>query len=346
MRSILMVFKNISVLEKTVESCSLQVLPFDTKVRVTLHSKCSITRVYTFPFLESERLHTEYAAADEADSFTCQAQVLNDAALNFLKNQEEVTMKAMPDKFVMKNFVSSDPRENRSAVHTELTMYPNEFEAFEVQNETSLTYCLKELRSMIAFADAFGLPLTGKFGTSRNPIFFHVNHADVFEGSLVMATMSNDDQSEPETSFNTSQAANSTFRATEELLDRSRRRSRNPNVSINYTAIPTRAEKTHVSMSDVRSNDGDVSMTSDLFNFKDPEPRTSTLDIAAEPPPRFSEGLINHDSVLNETAANAGETPPAKRARYFFQRCFEKTLDPSSIPGAQKVLAPDSDEEN
>ena len=37
--------------------------------------------------------------------------------------------------------------------------------------------------------------------------------------------------------------------------------------------------------------------------------------------------------------------PSAKRAKHIFKRCFEATFDPSSIPGTEKVLAPDSDED-
>jgi hypothetical protein len=38
-------------------------------------------------------------------------------------------------------------------------------------------------------------------------------------------------------------------------------------------------------------------------------------------------------------------TPPSKRAKFFFQRCFDATFNPNRISGAEKVLAPDSDED-
>lgn len=39
-------------------------------------------------------------------------------------------------------------------------------------------------------------------------------------------------------------------------------------------------------------------------------------------------------------------TPPAKRVRHIFRRCFESTFDPHSIPGFNVILAEDSDEES
>ena len=38
-------------------------------------------------------------------------------------------------------------------------------------------------------------------------------------------------------------------------------------------------------------------------------------------------------------------TPPSKRAKLYFQPCFDATFNPSRISGAERVLAPDSDEE-
>ena len=98
--------------------------------------------------------------------------MLNEAVVNFLKNQEEVTMIASPNKFVMKNYISSNPKENQTAVHTELTMHPNEFQSFEVSSDCSITYCLKELRAMIALADAFDLPLNASYCRANEPIYF------------------------------------------------------------------------------------------------------------------------------------------------------------------------------
>ena len=72
------------------------------------------------------------------------------------------------------------------------------------------------------------------------------------------------------------------------------------------------------------------------------EPRTSTLDLAQGSPPNFSEGL---NDILDETE-NLVNSPPSKRAKFFFQRCFEKTIDLRSVESQYKLLAPDSDEEN
>ena len=39
-------------------------------------------------------------------------------------------------------------------------------------------------------------------------------------------------------------------------------------------------------------------------------------------------------------------SPPTKKARIFWKKCYNKTLIPSRVPGADKILAPDSDEDS
>ena len=84
-------------------------------------------------------------------------------------------MKVSPAQFSMKNFVDEfldedSSHRNSKAVHTRLTMQPGEFEHYQIDGNNShsqdilnVTYCLKELRSIISFADAMDLPLTAGF---------------------------------------------------------------------------------------------------------------------------------------------------------------------------------------
>lgn len=298
MKSILMVFRSISVLDRTVESCIIHVQPNDEKVKIELNCRYSVQKVYIIPFIECETLKAEYDSTPGANTFTCQSKVMTEAALNFLKNQEEVTIIATPQSFVMKNFL--EPGEpSKGAVHTELTMHPNEFEAFCVQENTTVTFCLKELRSFLAFADAFAFPLTAAYGEDGSPIIFSLNNENMLEGSLVMATLATPPESLRQNAGETSmsQTSNSTFRDTEDLVN------------------PRRS-------------------------FTPQEPRVSTMEIDA-PLPHFSESF---DEPQLE-ATQVTDPPPSKKARYLFKRCFEATFNPSKIPGYDRVLAPDSDEE-
>ena len=61
-------------------------------------------------------------------------------------------------------FFSSDLTDDPSReIHTELTMQPDQFEEFVIGRENSVTFCLKELRAIIGFADTFALPMSAAF---------------------------------------------------------------------------------------------------------------------------------------------------------------------------------------
>ena len=68
------------------------------------------------------------------------------------------------DQFSMKNFIEDEESNGPyKMVHTQLTMQPAEFEDFAISKESNVTYCLKELRSVISFADSMSLPLKASF---------------------------------------------------------------------------------------------------------------------------------------------------------------------------------------
>ena len=71
-------------------------------------------------------------------------------------------------------------------------------------------------------------------------------------------------------------------------------------------------------------------------------PNLST--IPREIPPSLHPTLDN-TLDLNPPGDYLEGSPPSKRKNFLFRRCFDATFNPKSVPGTEKVLAPDSDEE-
>ena len=65
------------------------------------------------------------------NEFSCQAKVLNAAALNFLKNQEEITMITCQNRFVMKTFMEDT---EDISIRTQYTLPSEDFEAYQVES--------------------------------------------------------------------------------------------------------------------------------------------------------------------------------------------------------------------
>ena len=94
------------------------------------------------------------------------------------------------------------------------------------------------------------------------------------------------------------------------------------------------------------------------------DPRESTQAVAAAPSEQPSSlemitpiALPDQSHVAADESrhypsppGNGGDfrhrlTPPSKRAKYLFKRCFDATFNPAAVTGAQRVLAPDSDDD-
>merc|ERR1719320_2045293 len=73
-----------------------------------------------------------------------------------------------------------------------MTMTAGQFEDYTMPADTTVTYCLKELRAIINFADTVAEPISACFSTAGQPIVFSLRSSGCFEGALVMATMAHE----------------------------------------------------------------------------------------------------------------------------------------------------------
>jgi len=55
--------------------------------------------------------------------------------------------------------------EIRKTVRTELCLEPGEFDLYNIGVGTSITFCLREFRALLSFAEAVNLPVTANFDT-------------------------------------------------------------------------------------------------------------------------------------------------------------------------------------
>ncbi|XP_025089862.1 cell cycle checkpoint control protein RAD9A-like isoform X2 [Pomacea canaliculata] len=193
MKSILTVFKSLSSIEKSVEQCKISHNASEARLVFQLYCRHGIVKTHNLAYTECETLQAIYSKDACPNKLTAPAKLLCEVVVNFQNTQEEVTLCVQPDSISLKNYVDDEP-DPAKVVHTELSLMPEEFDRYQIGVNTDITFCLKELRAILAFGETTGLPLNIHFESAGRPITFCIDSDQTFEASFVLATLIETDQ--------------------------------------------------------------------------------------------------------------------------------------------------------
>ncbi|XP_071448711.1 cell cycle checkpoint control protein RAD9A [Hetaerina americana] len=188
MKSCLAVFKSPNSIDKHVETCMLRLDPDDNKLIFQFRCRYGIIKNHYLPIIECETLQAVYTKDLAPNVLIAEPKLLVDALHNFQHNQEELTFSVTLSKIILRNFTDIVP-EPQKAIRTELCLESGEFVQFKIRGDTSITFCLKEFRALLSFAESVMLPVAINFETSGRPVVFVITHPQTFEVNFVLATL-------------------------------------------------------------------------------------------------------------------------------------------------------------
>ncbi|XP_042210464.1 cell cycle checkpoint control protein RAD9A-like isoform X2 [Homarus americanus] len=366
-KACLNVFKSLVTLVRSVERSKLFLDGEEAKLGIQFICKYGIVKSYNLPFIECETLHAAYDKTSCTNYIKSQAQVLSKAVINFQSNQEEVTLCVSSNKIVIRTFVDDVPDPGK-AIHTELTLEAGEFDSYNIPDDCEVTFCLKELRAILAFAEPINLSVASYFTEPGNPIIFAVDNHPMFESTFVLATMA------PKS--NTQASRNKATDKHTSKPGNGQRSSASPScsqaASWMKTPMPSTSGLKQANSSTVRRSEQitNISNRFDESRARLSSPHNSST--RGNHNPQLGNGSARHLStqpVTHTNNVNASQleislpnldvvnkvteeedvipgTPPSKRAKFFFRRCFESTFDPTTVPGHDRILASDSDDDS
>ncbi|CAL4108006.1 unnamed protein product, partial [Meganyctiphanes norvegica] len=224
-----------------------------------------------------------------------------------------------------------------------------------------MQFYIKELRKNPSSSSSTILPKGFEF--REIPIVFVVSNAPIYEANFVLASLSKDgdsqtSKSQPQNSSaqqNTTAGANRTTNSTmrgNNLTNRSEQISNLSSGFINKREIFELIQEPSIS-----SVNGHLNNSTALKNAQRPGPDARTsLNSTSQLKGYMNRSIRPADISLpnvsmNKTVVTGSDdedadtvpgTPPSKKARYLFKRCFESTFNPDNIPGREHVLAADS----
>ncbi|KPP69088.1 hypothetical protein Z043_112180 [Scleropages formosus] len=196
-KSLLPLFRCVPTADRSEEMCQISTSPQDNRVVFKLACKHGIIKTYKLAFRECEVLQAVFPAHQCPNVLKAQASLLGDMVMHFPVSQEEVTLSVSPKRVMLRNYCE-DKMDQMKAMSTELSLQPEEFDCFQVAVSSDITFCLKELRGVLSFAESHGLPVSMHFGCPGKPVCFSMEDVSL-EVTVVLSTLTDPSQTtEPE----------------------------------------------------------------------------------------------------------------------------------------------------
>ncbi|XP_075698364.1 cell cycle checkpoint control protein RAD9A isoform X2 [Rhinoderma darwinii] len=192
--SVMNVFRSLPSLEKTVEKCLIKLNTANSCLVIQLFCKYGVTKTHNLSYQDCESLQAVYNPGSCPNVLQAQARLLSDAVVHFPLTLAEVTLIASPfGKVTLRNYVEEETDPGK-AMLTELSLGKEEFLVYQLRDESEITFCLREFRGLLAFAESSGLPISIHFDTAGCPVVFTVDDI-LLEAHFVLATLSDTDRS-------------------------------------------------------------------------------------------------------------------------------------------------------
>ncbi|XP_076627132.1 cell cycle checkpoint control protein Rad9 isoform X1 [Colletes latitarsis] len=400
MRSAMTVFKATNLIDKQVETCHIRLEPDASEILFILKYKNGVTKTHLLPILDCEMLQTAYDKDSASNQLSSQPRVLGGAMHNFHQNLIEITLEVSLQKLLLRNYVD-DSSGLSNTTRTQLALGKGEFDQYNIACDTSITFCMREFKAILGFAEFVGVPIGIHFTEAGKPVIFSLKTSS-FEANLILSTLSSDTESQTETTLNSKQDKPRKRRTEKKQVSRkpnnkSTSKIKNKSQNINKTLENANAKNIHPYLIE-QTNE----LNRDIFKEKvDEQPSVSNRGLKNDQnknednylpveqntrkesrnAPSCSYNITtslgktstsrkklvnsvfstvtkrkssndktdtqqrqdNDISVILEDEVPDSPPPPTKKARLIFQKCFQKTFDPRTLPGYDIILAEDSD---
>ncbi|XP_068111330.1 cell cycle checkpoint control protein RAD9A isoform X2 [Hyperolius riggenbachi] len=189
MKSVISVFRSLPSLEKTVEKCLISLNNSNSRLVIQLFCKYGVTKTHNLSYQECESLQAVYNPDTCPNVLRAPARLISDAVVHFPLTLTEVTLMASPcGKVTLRNYVEEEVDPSK-AMLTELSLNREEFSEYQLQKYSEITFCLREFRGLLSFAESSGLAISIHFDSAGCPAVFSVDDT-VLEAHFVLATLS------------------------------------------------------------------------------------------------------------------------------------------------------------
>ncbi|XP_054426777.1 cell cycle checkpoint control protein RAD9A [Pteronotus mesoamericanus] len=190
MKSFVSVFRSLTMLEKTVEKCCISMNSRSSRLVVQLHCKYGVRKTHNLSFQDCESLQAVFDPASCPHVLRAPAKVLGEAILPFPLALAEVTLGVSRGRrVILRSYQDEEADSTVKAMMTEMSIGEEDFQQLQAQEGVAITFCLKEFRGLLSFAESANLSLSIHFDTPGRPAIFAISDS-LLDGHFVLATLS------------------------------------------------------------------------------------------------------------------------------------------------------------
>nr|XP_045228158.1 cell cycle checkpoint control protein RAD9A isoform X5 [Macaca fascicularis] len=189
------------ILMKTVEKCCISLNGRSSRLVVQLHCKFGVRKTHNLSFQDCESLQAVFDPASCPHMLRAPARVLGEAVLPFPPALAEVTLGiGRGRRVILRSYheeeagssYSSPTDSTAKAMVSEMCLGEEDFQQLQAQEGVAITFCLKEFRGLLSFAESANLNLSIHFDAPGRPAIFTIKDS-LLDGHFVLATLSDTD---------------------------------------------------------------------------------------------------------------------------------------------------------
>ncbi|XP_036076175.1 cell cycle checkpoint control protein RAD9A isoform X5 [Rousettus aegyptiacus] len=189
MKSFLSVFRSLAMLEKTVEKCCISLGGRSSLLVIQLHCKYGVRKTHNLSFQDCESLQAVFDPASCPHVLRAPAKLLGEAVLPFPPALAEVTLGiGRGRRVILRSYQEEEADSTVKAMMTEISIGEEDFQQLQAQEGVAITFCLKEFRGLLSFAESANLPLSIHFDAPGRPAIFAIKDS-LLDGHFVLATL-------------------------------------------------------------------------------------------------------------------------------------------------------------
>lgn len=174
------------------EKCCISLNGRSSRLVVQLYCKYGVRKTHNLSFQDCESLQAVFDPAVCPHVLCAPARVLGEAVLPFPPALAEVTLGIGRGHRIILRSYQEEADSTVKAMVTEMSIGGEDFQQLQAQEGVAITFCLKEFRGLLSFAESANLSLSIYFDGPGRPAIFAIKDS-LLDGHFVLATLSEPD---------------------------------------------------------------------------------------------------------------------------------------------------------